>query len=174
VHREVAFLSEAIHDFMNSKSDVDAKTAFKATLEKRGFEKVRVVSSPADISAYKNGQEHLFELKVTTKSTSYFGAATITEWEAALNAPERFRFVVARQVDGAWHFHEYSPEEFIQFSDIPPFKVYFRVPLGGDLPAPQNQRRRRAVMATIENLRQMLRFRAELKEAHQSATVRLK
>ncbi len=152
---------------MNPKSDVDAKTAFKNELERRGFENVRIIGSPADIRAERNGREHFFEIKVTMKSRSYFGAATITEWEAALAAPERFRFVVARQINASWHFHEYSPDEFIQFSDIPPFKVYFRVPLGGDLPKPQNQKRRRAVMATMENLRQMIRFRAQLKQAHE-------
>jgi hypothetical protein len=153
---------------VNPKSDVGAKAAFKFELEERGYTDVRVVSSPADIAAKRDGEDYLFEIKVTTKTTSYFGAATITEWEAALRAPGRFRFVVARQVDGDWHFHEYSPEEFIQFSDIPPFKVYFRVPLGGALPQQQTKKRRRAVMATLDNLRQMIQFRAQLKHTHDS------
>ena len=67
---------------MSPKSDVAAKAAFKRHLENRGFTEVRVGSSPADISAKRNGEDYLFELKLTTKTTSYFGAATITEWEA--------------------------------------------------------------------------------------------
>lgn len=34
--------------------------------------------------------------------TTYFGAATLTEWEAALAHEANFRFVVATTVDGEW------------------------------------------------------------------------
>jgi len=153
---------------VNPKSDVDAKAAFKRHLEERGFTDVRIMSAPADISAKLDGTVHLFELKLTAKAASYFGAATITEWEAALRDPQRFRFVVARRDADAWRFREYSPEEFIQFSDIPPFKVYFRIPPDGAVPQPQNGRRRRAVMATLENLQLMIQFRAQLKHVHES------
>ena len=152
---------------MTPKSDVAAKAAFKRHLEERGFEDVRVVSAPADIVAKRDGAIFYFELKLTAKTGGYFGAATITEWEAALNNPSRFRFVVARQFDYAWHFREYSPEEFIQFSDIPPFKVYFRVPPDGAMAAVKRGNHRRAVKATLKNLRCLIQFRAELKRTHE-------
>ena len=152
---------------MNPKSDVAAKAAFKLHLEERGFEDVRIISAPADIAAKRDGVTHYFELKLTSKTGGYFGAATITEWEAALSDPARFRFVVARQVEGVWHFREYSPEEFIQFSDIPPFKIFFRIPAGGAVPIAKSGKRRRAVMATLENLRCLIQFRVELKRAHE-------
>ena len=28
-----------------------------------------------------------------------------------------------------WEFTEYTPEEFIKYSTIPPFKIFFRVPI---------------------------------------------
>jgi len=155
---------------MNYKSDVAAKAAFKLELEKRGFENVRVVSAPADIAATRDGVLHYFEIKLTAKTGGYFGAATITEWEAALSDPPRFRFVIARRVGETWQFREYSPEEFIQFSDIPPFKVYFRVPADGQVSRAKNTTRRRAVSATLVNLRRLIQFRAELKRLHDGNT----
>lgn len=152
---------------MSPRSDVAAKAAFKLHLEERGFSDVRVASTPADIVAKLNGATHHFELKLTSKTGGYFGAATITEWEAALREPTRFRFVVARQVEGSWRFCEYSPDEFMQFSDIPPFKVYFRVPADGRVPTMKSGKRRRAVIATLENLRRLIQVRAELKHAHE-------
>lgn len=155
---------------MNPKSDVAAKEAFKLHLQGRGFEDVRIIRAPADIAAKRDGVTHYFELKLTSKTGSYFGAATITEWEAALNDPSRFRFVVARQINGVWNFREYSPEEFIQFSDIPPFKIFFRIPAGGTIPNAKCGKPRRAVVATLENLRSLIQFRADLKRTHEQST----
>ena len=149
----------------NQKSDIGAKIAFKRELESRGYTEVRVIGSPADIRACRDDHEYLFEIKATSKSNNYFGAATITEWEAALRAPNYFRFVIVRQNGSLWEFREYTPDEFIQYSDIPPFKVYFRVPLT-DVPKRVTAKRRKAVAATLENLRHMIEFRAKLKEAH--------
>jgi hypothetical protein len=154
---------------VNPKSDVGAKIAFKHELERRGYTEVRVIGTPADIRARRDGQEYLFEIKATSKSSSYFGAATITEWEAALRAPDYFRFVIARQNGELWQFREYTPEEFIQYSDIPPFKVYFRIPLI-DTPKRDTVKRRKAVSATLENLRHMIEFRAKLKDEHDKRT----
>ena len=151
---------------MNTRSDLAAKAAFMVVLEREGYSNVRIVASPADISACKGEQQYLFELKVTTKDKTYFGAATITEWEAALKAPEYFRFVVARCVNGSWIFDRFSPAEFLKFSDIPPFKVYFRVPLGGKCSAAKLSKRKRAVTATMENLRQLIEFRNAMKRQH--------
>jgi hypothetical protein len=150
---------------MNPKSDVNAKAAFSQELKARGYSNVRVIASPADIRAELNGQEYLFEIKATTKAESYFGAATITEWEAALRSPNSFRFVIAQAVVNGWVFREYTPEEFIQYSDIPPFKVYFKVPLSGPARQPTTKKRK-AVVATLENLKRMIEFRAQMKATH--------
>jgi Holliday junction resolvase len=149
----------------NPKSDVKAKQAFKAHLEARGeFSDVRIVGSPTDIVAKKGEEEFYFEIKSTSKTRKYFGAATLTEWEAALNSPERFKFVVAQPIGEDWKFTEYTPEEFLEFSDIPPFKIFFKVQLGEVQPKRQSKRKRgKAVKLTLENLRKMIEFRAELK-----------
>jgi hypothetical protein len=151
---------------MNTRSDVAAKAAFKVLLEREGYCNVRIVSAPADLCAEKDGRQYLFEIKVTAKSTTYFGAATITEWEAALKAPDYFRFVIARHVDGQWCFDRFSPAEFLRFSDIPPFKVYFRVPINGSRLEGKLQKPKRAVAATLENLRKLIAFREAIKREH--------
>src|SRR5262249_14151521 len=109
----------------NLKSDVDAKRAFIATLLQRGYDSARVTSKPADITAQKGAEESYFEIKYTSQDREYFGAATLTEWEAALHHEERYWFVVAVNRDDEWVFHEYTPSEFMAFSSIPPFKVFF-------------------------------------------------
>jgi hypothetical protein len=114
----------------NPKSDVDAKAAYVAHLLGNGFETAKVTGSPADITAIKGGETHFFEIKFTRQQKKYFGAATLTEWEAALNNKDRFKFVIAFQREGNWEFHEYSPDQFMTFSYIPPFKVFFNVLVG--------------------------------------------
>lgn len=120
----------------DSKSDVPAKAAFcRWLLEREGYSHARVAAAPADIVAIKNDETWLFEVKYTKgERTSCFGAATLTEWVAAAENPERFRFVVAYRRNGEWRFDLYSPEEFMAFSYVPPFKIYFKVPLDGRSP----------------------------------------
>jgi Holliday junction resolvase len=116
---------------MNKKSDVRAKEAFIHHLLSSGYSGARVISSPSDIIATKNNEEFYFEIKYTAQSSKYFGAATLTEWEAALEMKGNYRFVVALERDERWHFHEYTPEEFMNFSTIPPFKIFFNIPVDG-------------------------------------------
>jgi len=116
----------------NLKSDVAAKEAFPHEPLRRGFDAARITGSPADITATKGGETFYFEVKFTRQGASYFGAATLTEWDAALKSEERFTFVVAFLRDDGWAFHEYTPDEFMQMSYIPPFKIFFNVPVGGD------------------------------------------
>ena len=93
----------------NLKSDVAAKEAFRDELLRRGFDAARITGSPADITATKGGETFYFEVKFTRQGASYFGAATLTEWDAALKSEERFTFVVAFLRDDGWAFHEYTP-----------------------------------------------------------------
>jgi len=56
----------------------------------------------------------------------------LTEWQEALANEENYWFVVALQRTGSWHFHEYTPNEFMEFSYIPPFKIFFQVGVDGE------------------------------------------
>lgn len=138
----------------NAKSDVAAKKAFVEVLMKRDFESAIVTKSPADVTATRHGKTYYFEVKYTSKAKAYFGAATLTEWEAALAHEDRFRFVVAAKRHGEWLFHEYTPEEFMEFSTIPPFKTYFNVDV--DLERDTRVRRQtKSVRLTRDLIRQM-------------------
>ena len=112
----------------NPKSDVLAKTVFKKRLEAKGYNNVRITKSPADIQADKDGKHYYFEIKLTTKEVNYFGAATLTEWKCAIENPKTFYFVIAIKKGNKWFFTKYSCDEFMQFSNIPPFKIYFNIP----------------------------------------------
>ena len=61
-----------------SKSDKKAKDAYIVQLKSNGYENVKVINSPVDISAEKNRETYYFEIKMTKKKTKYFGAATLT------------------------------------------------------------------------------------------------
>jgi len=50
---------------------------------------------------------------------------------AAAQDPVHFRFVIAYQRESEWRFDLYTPEEFMALSSVPPFKIYFSVPLDG-------------------------------------------
>jgi hypothetical protein len=114
----------------NEKSDVKAKQAYKSELKKRGYTNINIVAAPADISAVKNNETYYFEIKMTKQKDRYFGAATLTEWEAAIKNPQHYKFVIAQTNDNlTFNFIEYTPEEFMEFSTIPPFKIYFDVNL---------------------------------------------
>jgi hypothetical protein len=110
---------------------VAAKEAFCRQLVSDGYSDVRIASTPADVIAERNGNRWLFEVKFTKAPDTCFGAATLTEWAAAADDPEHFRFVIAYQRDSEWRFDQYTPEQFMAFSSVPPFKVYFSVPLDG-------------------------------------------
>lgn len=111
----------------NNKSDVSAKEAYVKELQKQGYN-AQIVKAPADIIAEKEGQKWYFEIKKTSHADKYFGAATMTEWKQALEDPAHYRFVIAIELgEDKWDFKEYTPAEFMEYSTIPPFKVYFNI-----------------------------------------------
>lgn len=117
---------------VNKKSDVKAKDAFIAYLNNAGYNNAKVISKPCDISAEKDGKKWYFEIKMTSKQDVYFGAATMTEWEQAFKTPEFFRFVIAitdESQECGFRFIKLTPEEMMEHSTIPPFKVYFNIDL---------------------------------------------
>jgi len=139
----------------NARSDVGAKEAFIEELLRRGFEEARVTGSPADITALKGTDTYYFEVKYTAQESRYFGAATLTEWEAALAHEDRYRFVVATKRDFGWLFHEYTPAEFMEFSYIPPFKIFFHVGVGVEK-AMQPRRGEKRVQLSRDRIELML------------------
>lgn len=145
----------------NKKSDVKAKTEFVKLLQGRGFE-AAVVSSPADIKATRAGETWYFEIKMTKRTDMYFGAATLTEWRQALADPAHFRFVVAKtdEAESAFEFIEYTPAEFMEFSTIPPFKVYFNIDFEK---RPKKRGNSKATKLTKENFEVMDRCFEEIK-----------
>lgn len=146
----------------SARSDVAAKRAFVAVLCTRGFANVRVTQSPADITATRRGRTYYFELKCTEQTSRYFGAATLTEWEAALRWPKEYVFVVAMKNGRAWKFEEYSPIEFMEFSYIPPFKVFFNLRIGvRDL---EKRKENRAIRLTEKRTKQLVRFYRSLRK----------
>lgn len=113
---------------MASKSDTLAKKAYIEELRKQGFEP-KVKAEPADIVATKNGETWYFEIKMTSRTNTYFGAATLTEWEQAFKTPNHYFFVIAiKKEDDKFEFRKFTPLEFMKYSTIPPFKVYFNLP----------------------------------------------
>lgn len=112
----------------NKKSDVKAKAEYVEYLKANGYCNPKVIASPADITAEKNGDTWYFEIKKTSQENKYFGAATLTEWIQALKDPDHFRFVITRESnEEKFDFFEYTPSEFMEISSIPPFKVFFNV-----------------------------------------------
>ena len=135
----------------NKKSDVKAKAEFVKRLQDKGFS-ASIVSKPADIVATRDGETWCFEIKMTKRTDVYFGAATLTEWKQAIADPEHFRFVVAKtnEEESEFEFLEYTPEEFMKYSTIPPFKVYFNIYFDGS-----ERKTRKATKLTRENLKVM-------------------
>lgn len=151
----------------NKKSDVLAKQAFIKELETRGFQ-ARVTGAPADITATRDGETWFYEIKMTHRTDRYFGAATMTEWKQALKDSAHYRFVVVKadETDTVFEFKEYSVEEFMQYSTIPPFKVYFNVPVdGSEVPLRKRGGETRAVLLTKEGFNKLMACYESLKEA---------
>ena len=149
----------------NKKSDVKAKREYVEILKARGFDAV-VTGSPADIKATLNGEDWYFEIKMTKREEVYFGAATLTEWRQALADPAHFRFVVAitNEEETEFRFIEYTPEAFMKYSTIPPFKVYFNINLTGMERRKRSSQKSSSKKMTKDNFEKMDRCYAELKE----------
>lgn len=137
---------------MNIKSDVKAKEEFTKILITRGYSDVRIVKAPADIIATKNGEKYFFEIKKTSATKEYFGAATLTEWRAAYSNPNNYFFVIAQETIEGFNFIEYTPDEFEKFSSIPPFKIFFNIPLNGNNKVETKRKNRSAIQFMREKL----------------------
>ena len=117
-----------------SKSDKKAKEAYVKVLAENEYKNIEIINFPSDIKAEKKGEVYYFEIKMTKKKVRYFGAATLTEWVQAFQTPNNFKFVIAQtdEKEESFRFIEFTPEEFMKHSTIPPFKIYFNINLEGD------------------------------------------
>lgn len=148
---------------INKKSDVAAKKAYKKYLEDIWFSNVYITANPADITAEKNGDTYYFEIKMTKQKNNYFGAATITERKEAIKNPDRFKFVIAKTDDDELQFEflEFTPDEFLKYSTIPPFKIYFNINLNN---IEFCSKRNKALQATKEILKDFISFFEKIKD----------
>ena len=149
---------------MAFKSDITAKQAFIDKLLAEGYDSAVVKAQPSDVVAERNGETWYFEIKLTDHTDKCFGAATLTEWEKALETPDHYRFVIAiRHDDGTFEFREYTPAEFMSFSTIPPFKVYFNIALDGKQKQRTSKSKSPAIRLSENRLKRMLQLYKELK-----------
>ena len=121
----------------NSRTAKYAKAKFKEYLREEGYTEIKQINHPTDFEAYKNGIHYYFELKMTSKRDGvYFGAASITEWNAGLgDNNSELRFVIAQSKDETndenttFDFEPITIKTLIPYSTIPPFKINFNLPL---------------------------------------------
>ena len=160
---------------MAYKNDTLAKNAYIERLLSQGFDTAVVKAEPADIVATKNNENWYFEIKMTSKTNTYFGAATLTEWEQAFKTPDRYFFVVAiKQDNGTFDFKEFTPFEFMKCSTIPPFKVYFNLNLKDNKKKTQRNNKKPAIALTEENFNKMNTLFQEMRKEARNQHIELK
>lgn len=145
-------------------SDKKAKVAFVQELIDREYSNVKIIREPADIVAQMNGERFFFEIKKTSADKEYFGAATLTEWRSAYENPDNYFFVVCHEVQSSFSFAIYSPKEFEKFSTIPPFKIFFNIPVNGKNKAIQSRGNKSAIRLTKNRLKKLDELFSRLKE----------
>lgn len=120
----------------SSNSDVKAKDAFKCKLKPFG-EIIETQDIVADVAAKIGDELFYFEIKKTKQDAekgTIFGAATVTEWQSAIDNKEHYYFVLAieqktEQEDKCdFEFYIISPQKFMKYSYVPPFKIDFHIP----------------------------------------------
>jgi hypothetical protein len=87
----------------------------------------------------------------------------MTEWKEAIRNPDTFKFVIAKTDDkeNDFEFKEFTPDEFIKYSTIPPFKVYFNIDLNN---YKKISKRNKALQATKGILEEFISFFEASKE----------
>jgi len=140
-------------------TDTEAIEPAKTWLHEQGFSKIKKINAPVDFQAERDGKKYFIELKYTASKNKYFGAATLTEWMCAIENPDNFYFLFAHQHEvnndvSKWDFELIGPNELIDYSTIPPFKIFFNIPL--PLNSPRTPpKRTRAKQASVRNLQSL-------------------
>ena len=123
-----------MEDTVDYRSDKAVKQCFIKLLRRTYGKKCKCTKSDkADICAHlDNGKKYLFELKKVSLNDKnvIFSAASLTEWEAAIDKSVPYFFVIAIEliINKKYDFHIIAPEDFMKYSYIPPFKIYFNIP----------------------------------------------
>jgi hypothetical protein len=167
------FLICAVDIPINHKSDKKAKLAFKEFLTERNYTNIEIVSTPVDVTAEKDGNKYFFEIKMTKNPNRYFGAATLTEWQQALETPKYFRFVVAitNHAESEFVFKEFTPAEFMGYSTVPPFKINFNINLKN---LAQVSNRKKAVAVNAKRLKSFVNIFKKLRVPHITKVLKTK
>ena len=135
-------------------------------LEQIGYSDVKIIHQPEDICAEKDGEIYWIEVKYSeTEDGKMFGAATLTEWECALENPNHFFFLMANKPGGEesdkpWRFIFITPSQFQPFSTVPPFKIFFNYDINNPNKIPT---RRSAIPGTTEVLQALIRIFGSMK-----------
>lgn len=74
----------------------------------------------------------------------------------AIKTPDHYRFVIAKtdEAEEEFDFIELTPAEMMEFSTIPPFKVYFNIDLNNDK---GNRIHRTAIQLTAERIDKLVK-----------------
>jgi hypothetical protein len=151
----------------NLKSDVEAKKAYVVHLESLGlYKSIKITQAPSDITAITHdGVIHYKEIKFTRKTAKtdkiYFGGTSTTEWEAALDNPDTYWFVITLPTSTGWRFKEYTPVEFMKISVMSPPQVKFHYDLINEKII--EKKTKKSIKATESNLRAVIELYKKLK-----------
>ena len=125
------------------------------------------ISTKADCESagidYKILRKKLKEIFGDDECYLIFGAATLTEWRAAYLNSQNYFFVICQENGDEFHFTEYSPEEFEQFSTIPPFKIFFNIPLDKGAKVKSKRNNKTAIQLTKDRLSRLDQIFQEFK-----------
>lgn len=82
---------------------------------------------------------------------------------SGFETPDNYKFVIAKTDDDEenFEFTEYSPSDFMEFSYIPPFKIYFNVSLKGET---KKRKRKTAVALTNDRMKLLTEAHYKIRE----------
>lgn len=132
--------TEGKNQIEKPQSDTKQKLAFAEFLKHvKGVDvgSINTKSQCVDVEARINGIDKYFELKTSNKpekdlkKQEYFGAATITEWEKAVENPQDFYFVyvIGNEKQG-FKYMMVKAEDVFSYSTVPPFKINININIG--------------------------------------------
>jgi len=133
---------------MNKKDSI----SYIKKLKDEGYENISNYNGL--IRATKDNNEYTFEIHTTDKKKKYFGGTTITSWTKSLE-DEYYYYVIIWNNGTSYTL---KPSEFIEYCDIPPFKVTFNIYADG-----KSARSINSLHATEENIKEMIKYYNDMK-----------
>ena len=74
------------------------------------------------------------------------------------------RKIAIEKEDDKFEFRKFTPLEFMKYSTIPPFKVYFNLPLNGEKKTTKRSSKKPAIALSEDNFNKMNDLFKEMKE----------